>query len=130
MGAETGLALTWAQRVKIELGAAQRLAYLHEGTHRPVIIIRDLKASNILLDHVSPPSPPSPQPPRVGLPLTPLPTPSQYFTAKLSDFGLARDGPAGDDTHVSAKVVGTYGYTAPEYMQTGHLTPKSDVYAF
>ncbi|CAI7833301.1 unnamed protein product, partial [Closterium sp. NIES-53] len=52
------------------------------------------------------------------------------FKAKLSDFGLAKDGPAGENTHVSTMVVGTYGYTAPEYLQTGHLTAKSDVYAF
>ena len=52
MGAETGRVLTWSQRVQIALGAAQGLAYLHEGTERSVIF-RDLKAGNILLDHVS-----------------------------------------------------------------------------
>ncbi|KAK4367529.1 hypothetical protein RND71_011321 [Anisodus tanguticus] len=52
------------------------------------------------------------------------------YNAKLSDFGLARDGPEGDKTHVSTRVVGTYGYAAPEYVMTGHLTMKSDVYGF
>ncbi|XP_031388031.1 probable serine/threonine-protein kinase PBL3 isoform X2 [Punica granatum] len=52
------------------------------------------------------------------------------FNAKLSDFGLARDGPTGDKSHVSTRVVGTRGYAAPEYVATGHLTPKSDVYSF
>lgn len=54
----------------------------------------------------------------------------QEFNAKLSDFGLAREGPKGDRTHVSTRVVGTRGYAAPEYVATGHLTPKSDVYSF
>ncbi|KAK3009792.1 hypothetical protein RJ639_015432 [Escallonia herrerae] len=52
------------------------------------------------------------------------------FNAKLSDFGLARAGPTGDNTHVSTRVVGTQGYAAPEYVATGHLTPKSDVYSY
>jgi serine/threonine protein kinase len=43
----------------------------------------------------------------------------QHFNAKLSDFGLAKDGPTGDDTHVSTRIVGTYGYAAPEYLATG-----------
>jgi serine/threonine protein kinase len=54
----------------------------------------------------------------------------QNFKAKLSDFGLAKDGPEGDDTHVSTRVMGTHGYAAPEYIMTGHLTAKSDVYSF
>ncbi|XP_070675100.1 receptor-like cytoplasmic kinase 176 isoform X2 [Malus domestica] len=52
------------------------------------------------------------------------------YNAKLSDFGLAKDGPAGDKSHVSTRVMGTYGYAAPEYMSTGHLTARSDVYSF
>ena len=43
----------------------------------------------------------------------------QDYTAKLSDFGLAKDGPEGDDTHVSTRVMGTQGYAAPEYIMTG-----------
>ncbi|KAH0454716.1 hypothetical protein IEQ34_016640 [Dendrobium chrysotoxum] len=52
------------------------------------------------------------------------------YTTKLSDFGLAKAGPEGDETHVSTRVMGTYGYAAPEYVMTGHLTAKSDVYSF
>ncbi|KAK9099666.1 hypothetical protein Scep_023096 [Stephania cephalantha] len=52
------------------------------------------------------------------------------YNAKLSDFGLAKDGPMGDQTHVSTRVIGTYGYAAPEYVMTGHLTARSDVYGF
>jgi serine/threonine protein kinase len=52
------------------------------------------------------------------------------YRAKLSDFGLARDGPTGDKSHVSTRVVGTRGYAAPEYVATGHLSAKSDVYSF
>ncbi|CAN1340474.1 Probable serine/threonine-protein kinase PBL17 [Linum perenne] len=55
---------------------------------------------------------------------------AQDFNAKLSDFGLAKDGPMGDQTHVSTRVMGTYGYAAPEYVMTGHLTARSDVYGF
>ncbi|WZZ13000.1 hypothetical protein YC2023_106089 [Brassica napus] len=52
------------------------------------------------------------------------------FDTKLSDFGLAKLGPTGDTLHVSSRVMGTYGYCAPEYQRTGHLTVKSDVYSF
>ncbi|KAF2318806.1 hypothetical protein GH714_010847 [Hevea brasiliensis] len=52
------------------------------------------------------------------------------YNAKLSDFGLAKDGPTGSKSHVSTRVMGTYGYAAPEYMATGHLTKKSDIYSF
>ncbi|KAD3338539.1 hypothetical protein E3N88_34060 [Mikania micrantha] len=52
------------------------------------------------------------------------------YNAKLSDFGLAKDGPIGDKSHVSTRVMGTYGYAAPEYLAIGHLTSKSDVYSF
>ncbi|MCO5603486.1 hypothetical protein L7F22_057637 [Adiantum nelumboides] len=95
-------ALSWAIRMKVAVGAARGLTFLHDA-EKPVIY-RDFKTSNILLD-------------------------SQY-NAKLSDFGLAKDGPTGDDTHVSTRVMGTYGYAAPEYVSTGHLTAKSDVYSF
>ncbi|KAL2973789.1 hypothetical protein AAZX31_14G066700 [Glycine max] len=88
--------------MKVALDAAKGLAYLHSDEAK--VIYRDFKASNILLD--------------------------SNYNAKLSDFGLAKDGPAGDKSHVSTRVMGTYGYAAPEYMATGHLTKKSDVYSF
>ncbi|XP_040369210.1 probable serine/threonine-protein kinase PIX7 [Rosa chinensis] len=97
------LPLPWSIRMKIALGAAKGLAFLHEEAERPVIY-RDFKTSNILLD--------------------------ADYNAKLSDFGLAKDGPEGDKTHVSTRVMGTYGYAAPEYVMTGHLTSWSDVYSF
>ncbi|KAJ0983806.1 hypothetical protein J5N97_002162 [Dioscorea zingiberensis] len=94
--------LPWSTRLKIAIGAAKGLAFLHEAEKQ--VIYRDFKASNILLD--------------------------SDFKAKLSDFGLAKDGPEGDNTHVSTRVMGTHGYAAPEYIMTGHLTAKSDVYSF
>ncbi|XP_022750628.1 probable serine/threonine-protein kinase PIX7 isoform X6 [Durio zibethinus] len=97
------LPLPWSIRMKIALGAAKGLAFLHEEAERPVIY-RDFKTSNVLLD--------------------------ADYNAKLSDFGLAKEGPEGDKTHVSTRVMGTYGYAAPEYVMTGHLSSKSDVYSF
>ncbi|CAA0825177.1 Protein kinase superfamily protein [Striga hermonthica] len=95
--------LDWATRMKIARGAARGLEYLHDMANPP-IIFRDFKPSNILLDG--------------------------EFNPKLSDFGLARLGPTGEQDHVSTRVMGTYGYCAPEYAQTGKLTAKSDVYSF
>ncbi|XP_020231230.1 probable serine/threonine-protein kinase PBL19 [Cajanus cajan] len=95
--------LPWKTRLEIMLGAAQGLAYLHEGLEIQVIY-RDFKSSNVLLD--------------------------QDFHPKLSDFGLAREGPQGDQTHVSTAVVGTHGYAAPEYIETGHLKVQSDMWSF
>ncbi|XP_078161548.1 putative serine/threonine-protein kinase PBL17 isoform X2 [Carex rostrata] len=96
------LTMPWSTRMKIALGAAKGLEYLHGAEQS--IIYRDFKTSNILLD--------------------------ADYNAKLSDFGLARTGPMGDQTHVSTRVMGTYGYAAPEYVMTGHLTTRSDVYGF
>ncbi|KAL6009782.1 hypothetical protein ACLOJK_000211 [Asimina triloba] len=94
--------IPWPTRIKIAIGVARGMSFLHNLD--PHVIYRDLKASNILLD--------------------------SDFNAKLSDFGLARDGPTGDNTHVSTRVIGTRGYAAPEYVATGHLTLKSDIYSF
>lgn len=94
--------LSWNLRLKVALGAAKGLAFLHSAETK--VIYRDFKTSNILLD--------------------------SSYNAKLSDFGLAKDGPTGDKSHVSTRVMGTYGYAAPEYLATGHLTAKSDVYSF
>ncbi|CAI5479262.1 unnamed protein product [Closterium sp. Yama58-4] len=101
--AKGGPGLAWLDRIKIALDAAKGLAYLHDETENQVIF-RDFKAANILLDN--------------------------DLHAKLSDFGLARAGPEGDRTHVSTQVVGTVGYAAPEYVLTGHLTARSDVWSY
>ncbi|GAA0155510.1 hypothetical protein LIER_13221 [Lithospermum erythrorhizon] len=95
--------LGWCTRMKIAFHAARGLEYLHEKANPPVIY-RDMKTSNILLD--------------------------QEYNAKLSDFGLAKLGPVGDNTHVSSRIMGTYGYCAPEYQRTGQLTLKTDIYSF
>ncbi|KAM6578002.1 hypothetical protein CsatB_029839 [Cannabis sativa] len=95
--------LPWIARLKIARDAARGLAYLHEEMDFQ-LIFRDFKTSNILLD--------------------------EDFSAKLSDFGLARQGPPEGTSHVSTSVVGTVGYAAPEYVQTGKLTAKSDVWSF
>ncbi|KAL5582358.1 hypothetical protein UlMin_014800 [Ulmus minor] len=97
------LFLTWSIRMKIAFGAVKGLAFLHQDAERPVIY-RDFKTSNVLLD--------------------------LDYNAKLSDFGLAKDAPEGDKTCVFTRVMGTYGYAAPEYVMAGHLTSRSDVYSF
>ncbi|KAG0535455.1 hypothetical protein BDA96_04G367800 [Sorghum bicolor] len=94
--------LNWDVRMKIALGAARGLAYLHEDSN-PHVIHRDFKASNILLE--------------------------EDFTPKVTDFGLARE--ASNATQpISTRVMGTFGYVAPEYAMTGHLLVKSDVYSY
>ncbi|KAK7381866.1 hypothetical protein VNO80_00415 [Phaseolus coccineus] len=95
-------ALPWLTRIKIAIGAAKGLMFLHE--EEIPVIYRDFKSSNILLD--------------------------ADYNAKLSDFGLAIDGPEKDQTHITTRVMGTQGYAAPEYIMTGHLTTMSDVYSF
>ncbi|XP_022896642.1 probable serine/threonine-protein kinase PIX13 [Olea europaea var. sylvestris] len=94
--------LSWEIRLKILIGAAQGLAFLHASDRK--VIYRDFKASNILLDG--------------------------SYNAKISDFGLAKMGPTASKSHVSTRVMGTNGYAAPEYVATGHLYVKSDVYGF
>ncbi|MCD7472093.1 hypothetical protein HAX54_013028 [Datura stramonium] len=95
--------LDWNARMKIALGAARGLAYLHEDSS-PRVIHRDFKSSNILLEH--------------------------DFTPKVSDFGLARAALDEGHRHISTRVMGTFGYVAPEYAMTGHLLVKSDVYSY
>ncbi|XP_039136386.1 probable receptor-like protein kinase At5g18500 [Dioscorea cayenensis subsp. rotundata] len=94
--------LTWEARIKILLGTAKALAYLHEAIE-PKVVHRDIKSSNILID--------------------------DGFNAKVSDFGLAKLLGAGK-SHIATRVMGTFGYVAPEYANSGLLNEKSDIYSF
>ncbi|KAF7127146.1 hypothetical protein RHSIM_Rhsim11G0101400 [Rhododendron simsii] len=94
--------LTWEARMKVLLGTAKALAYLHEAIE-PKVVHRDIKSSNILI--------------------------CDDFNAKVSDFGLAKLLGAGK-SHITTRVMGTFGYVAPEYANTGLLNEKSDVYSF
>ncbi|CAN6202973.1 unnamed protein product [Urochloa humidicola] len=94
--------MEWTVRLRIAVGAAKGLAYLHEECD-PKIIHRDIKSANILLDN--------------------------NFEAMVADFGLAKLTSV-NHTHVSTRVMGTFGYLAPEYASSGKLTEKSDVFSY
>ncbi|KAL6900968.1 hypothetical protein ACP4OV_005644 [Aristida adscensionis] len=102
-GAQPGPALDWMQRVKIAVDAAKGLEYLHEKV-QPSIVHRDIRSSNVLL--------------------------FEDYKAKIADFNLSNQSPDMAARLHSTRVLGTFGYHAPEYAMTGQLTQKSDVYSF
>ncbi|CAL5401896.1 unnamed protein product [Camellia sinensis] len=103
LSGKSGLRLDWMRRLRIALGAARGLQYLHELANPP-IIHRDIKSNNILLD--------------------------EYLNAKVSDFGLSKSIGDPENCHITTQIKGTMGYLDPEYCMTQQLTEKSDVYGF
>ncbi|KAH9332015.1 hypothetical protein KI387_004123, partial [Taxus chinensis] len=104
LSGRTGIILDWRKRIRIALGAARGLTYLHEHANPP-IIHRDVKSSNILLD--------------------------EDLNAKVADFGLSKlIKDTGTGAHITTQVKGTMGYLDPEYFTTQQLSQKSDVYSY
>ncbi|CAK9140415.1 unnamed protein product [Ilex paraguariensis] len=102
-GTQTTEVLAWDNRMKVAVGAARGLRYLHEDCRVGCIVHRDFRPCNILITH--------------------------DFEPMVGDFGLARwqaNGQSAEET----RVIGAFGYLAPEYTQTGLITEKADVYAF
>ncbi|CAH8374006.1 unnamed protein product [Eruca vesicaria subsp. sativa] len=102
-GAQPGPTLEWMQRVRVAVDAAKGLEYLHEKV-QPAVIHRDIRSSNVLL--------------------------FEDFKAKIADYNLSNQAPDMAARLHSTRVLGTFGYHAPEYAMTGQLTQKSDVYSF
>ncbi|XP_051202891.1 PTI1-like tyrosine-protein kinase 3 [Lolium perenne] len=102
-GSQPGPALDWMQRIKIVVDAAKGLEYLHEKV-QPSVVHRDIRSSNVLL--------------------------FEDYKAKIADFNLSNQSPDMAARLHSTRVLGTFGYHAPEYAMTGQLTQKSDVYSF
>ena len=102
-GAQPGPALDWMQRINIAVDAAKGLEYLHEKV-QPSVVHRDIRSSNVLL--------------------------FEDYKAKIADFNLSNQSPDMAARLHSTRVLGTFGYHAPEYAMTGQLTQKSDVYSF